>query len=61
MRLGAGRQVKGAAVDHAVGLVVHRKAGDRVAAGDLLATVHSRGPVEEEFVVGCFSFEDDDA
>ena len=61
MRLGAGRQVTGAEVDHAVGLVVHRKAGDRVAAGDLLATVHSRGPVEEEFVVGCFSFEDDDA
>lgn len=59
MRLGAGRQVKGAEVDHAVGLVVHRKAGDRVDAGDLLATVHSRGPVEERFVVGCFSFEDD--
>jgi pyrimidine-nucleoside phosphorylase len=61
MRLGAGRQVKGAEVDHAVGLVVHRKAGDRVDAGDLLATVHSRGPVKDEFVVGCFSFEDDDA
>ncbi len=59
MRLGAGRQVKGADVDHAVGLVVHRKAGDRVDAGDVLATVHSRGPVEERFVVGCFSFEDD--
>jgi thymidine phosphorylase len=59
MRLGAGRQVKGAEVDHAVGLVVHRKAGDRVDAGDVLATVHSRGPVEERFVVGCFSFEDD--
>ena len=59
MRLGAGRQVKGAEVDHAVGLVVHRKAGDQVDAGDVLATVHSRGPVEERFVVGCFSFEDD--
>ena len=59
MRLGAGRQVKGAEVDHAVGLVVHRKAGDRVDVGDALATVHSRGPVEERFVVGCFSFEDD--
>jgi len=59
MQLGAGRQVKGAEVDHAVGLVVHRKAGDRVDVGDALATVHSRGPVEERFVVGCFSFEDD--
>ena len=59
MRLGAGRQVKGAEVDHAVGLVVHRKAGDRVDVGDVLATVHSRGPVKERFVVGCFSFEDD--
>ena len=59
MRLGAGRLVKGAEVDHAVGLVVHRKAGDRIDAGDVLATVHSRGPVEERFVVGCFSFEDD--
>ena len=60
MRLGAGRRVKGAEVDHAVGLVVHRKAGDRSTPATLLATVHSRRARRRSaFVVGCFSFEDD--
>jgi len=39
--LGAGRAVKGDRIDHAVGLVIHRKVGERVARGDLLFTVHA--------------------
>jgi pyrimidine-nucleoside phosphorylase len=40
--IGAGRLVKGAEIDHAVGFVVHGKVGDRVSEGQLLATVHAR-------------------
>ena len=42
MRLGAGRAAQGGRIDHAVGVVVHRKRGDRVEAGEPLATVHAR-------------------
>jgi pyrimidine-nucleoside phosphorylase len=41
-RLGAGRATKEDSIDHAVGVVCHRKRGDRVAAGDLLAEIHAR-------------------
>lgn len=46
--LGAGRTVKEAAVDPAVGLTLHRKVGDRVEPGALLATVHHNGTGAEE-------------
>ena len=39
--LGGGREKKEDAVDPAVGIVLHRKTGDRVAAGEPLCTVHS--------------------
>jgi pyrimidine-nucleoside phosphorylase len=39
--LGAGRARKGDAVDHAVGIIIHCKVGDRVEAGDNLFTVHA--------------------
>jgi pyrimidine-nucleoside phosphorylase len=55
MRLGAGRARKEDAVDHAVGIVVHRKRGAEVSAGDVLATVHSRGPADIEAVRACFA------
>ncbi|GAB4443779.1 MAG: pyrimidine-nucleoside phosphorylase [Anaerolineae bacterium] len=41
MVLGAGREKKGDPIDHAVGVVVHRKVGEAVAAGDPLFTVHA--------------------
>ncbi|MDX6630559.1 MAG: pyrimidine-nucleoside phosphorylase [Gaiellales bacterium] len=42
MRLGAGRARKEDQIDHAVGVVVHAKPGDEVAAGEPLAHVHAR-------------------
>ena len=41
MVMGAGRARKEDAIDHAAGLVLHAKAGDRVAAGAPLATLHA--------------------
>jgi pyrimidine-nucleoside phosphorylase len=41
LELGAGRAQKTDPIDPAVGVVVHRKVGDRVRAGDLLFTVHA--------------------
>jgi pyrimidine-nucleoside phosphorylase len=38
--LGAGRRSKDDAVDPAVGIVLHKKAGERVAPGDALMTLH---------------------
>jgi pyrimidine-nucleoside phosphorylase/thymidine phosphorylase len=59
MQLGAGRTAKGAPVDHAVGVVVHRKSGDRVEAGEPLASVHARAPVDPAMVLACFELEAD--
>jgi pyrimidine-nucleoside phosphorylase len=42
--LGAGRARKTDAVDHAVGLVIHHKVGERVEAGMPLFTIHSNDP-----------------
>ncbi len=39
--LGGGRAKKGDAIDHAVGVVVHHKVGDRVRKGEPLFTVHA--------------------
>ncbi len=38
--LGGGREKKEDAVDPAVGIIVHKKLGDKVAAGEALCTVH---------------------
>jgi pyrimidine-nucleoside phosphorylase len=39
--LGAGRTRKGDPVDYAVGILIHRKVGDYVAAGQPLFTIHA--------------------
>jgi pyrimidine-nucleoside phosphorylase len=43
--LGAGRLKKGEPVDHAVGVVLEGKVGDRAAAGETLFTIHANGEV----------------
>jgi pyrimidine-nucleoside phosphorylase len=40
--LGAGRKKKNEPVDHAVGIVLHKKIGDRVERGEDLATIHAQ-------------------
>jgi pyrimidine-nucleoside phosphorylase len=42
VHLGAGRRTKDDEIDHAVGVVVHAKRGDRVEEGQPLATIHAR-------------------
>lgn len=46
MRLGAGRERKTDPVDHGVGLIIEKKIGDRVVAGEVIAQVHARSEVE---------------
>jgi pyrimidine-nucleoside phosphorylase len=46
--LGAGRAKKGDSIDHAVGVVVHHKVGDRVQKGEPLFTVHANDGVKLE-------------
>jgi pyrimidine-nucleoside phosphorylase len=42
LHLGAGRQTKEDAIDHAVGVICLRKRGDRVAQGEPLCEIHAR-------------------
>jgi pyrimidine-nucleoside phosphorylase len=42
VEMGAGRANKGDKIDHAVGLVINKKVGDRVEVGDLLFTIHAK-------------------
>jgi pyrimidine-nucleoside phosphorylase len=39
--LGAGRERKGDPIDHAVGIIVHKKVGDSVEAGEPIFTIHA--------------------
>jgi pyrimidine-nucleoside phosphorylase len=39
--LGAGRAKKSDSIDHAVGLIIHKKVGDRVQKGEPLFTIHA--------------------
>jgi len=41
LHMGAGRVTKDDSIDHAVGIVLHRKRGDRVAEGETLAEIHA--------------------
>jgi pyrimidine-nucleoside phosphorylase len=42
LHLGAGRRTKDDTIDHSVGVVLRRKRGDEVEAGDVVAEVHAR-------------------
>jgi pyrimidine-nucleoside phosphorylase len=46
--LGAGRERKGEPIDLAVGVVLHKKRGDHVKAGEALATLHANDPAKAE-------------
>ena len=48
--LGAGRDRKDATIDLAVGIVLQKKIGDRVAAGEALAIIHARSAADAEKV-----------
>ena len=48
MELGAGREVAGEPIDHAVGVVCLRKRGEQVAAGEPLAEIHARDDAAAE-------------
>ena len=41
MHLGGGRVTKDSAIDLSVGVVLHKKVGDRVEPGESLATIHA--------------------
>lgn len=41
MHLGGGRATKDSEIDLSVGVVLHKKVGDSVAAGESLATIHA--------------------
>jgi thymidine phosphorylase len=44
--LGGGRERKEDSVDPAVGIVVHKKIGDKIAAGESLCTIHCRSEAQ---------------
>jgi len=49
--LGGGRAVKGDPIDHAVGVVVHHKVGDRVVKGEPLFSVHASDAAQRDVAV----------
>ena len=51
LHLGAGRQAKGDAIDHAVGVVCRAKRGAQIGEGDVLAEVHARDETAAEAAV----------
>ena len=44
LHLGGGRATKESVIDLSVGLVLHKKTGDKVSRGDSLATIHASSP-----------------
>jgi pyrimidine-nucleoside phosphorylase len=55
MMLGAGRATKDSAIDLAVGIVLRKKVGDRVAKGETLATIHSNRNTVDEVVESLYA------
>jgi pyrimidine-nucleoside phosphorylase len=52
VRLGAGRARKGDPIDHAVGIVVLAKVGDRIRVGDPLFIIHAKDALSASEVQG---------
>lgn len=50
MKLGGGRMTKEEDIDHAVGLVLNKKIGDYVEAGEKLVTVYARNNLSQELM-----------
>lgn len=63
MKLGGGRATKEDTIDPAVGVVLHKKLGDHVSAGEVLATVHARDEAHAseamQLLQECYEFSDD--
>lgn len=63
MHLGGGRATKDSEIDLSVGLVLHKKVGDSVEAGESLATIHAASPEKAaeaaELLRACYSFSPD--
>jgi pyrimidine-nucleoside phosphorylase len=55
LELGAGRRTKEDTIDHSVGIVLHRKRGDAVSAGEVLAEVHAADDGHAERAVAAVS------
>jgi pyrimidine-nucleoside phosphorylase len=55
MMLGAGRATKESVIDLAVGVVLHKKVGDRVEAGESLVTIHSNKENVQEVIEKIYS------
>lgn len=50
MVLGAGRATKEDKINPAVGFILHRKTGDRIQKGDILATIYHDGPLTDLWI-----------
>ncbi|MBP3622679.1 MAG: pyrimidine-nucleoside phosphorylase [Oscillospiraceae bacterium] len=63
MHLGGGRATKDSEIDLSVGLVLHKKVGDSVEAGESLATIHAASPEKAaeaaELLRACYSLSSD--
>ncbi len=55
MMLGAGRATKESVIDLAVGVVLHKKVGDYVQAGEALVTIHSNNENVQEVIEKIYS------
>ena len=54
MMLGAGRATKEDVIDHAVGIKVHKKIGDKISHGDVIATIYTNGKNTQDAIMMIF-------
>ena len=63
MILGGGRAKKSDSIDHAVGLLIHHKVGDKIQTGEPLFTIHANDESKlteaREMVLAAHSFSSD--